>query len=180
MGAIQQNQSIAYLSIRDGLIYQRVEKPTATSKTRETKTGKTVHEECYKAWSGIITSVRTKETEFGKEWVVTIKDQAETAQLSFKYSSGYAQSFLKSLPNVELSKEVTITPKSDEVNGKIKTTIFINQGGKAVKWAYTKDNPNGCPGMEQIKIKGVTTWDSTKMIEFLESKVAELFDETPF
>ena len=49
--------------------------------------------------------------------------------------------------------------------------MFLNQNGTAVKWAYTKDNPNGCPSLKQIKVKGQSTWDDSDMMEFLEAMV---------
>jgi hypothetical protein len=34
--------------------------------------------------------------------------------------------------------------------------------------------------MQKIKIKGVESWDDSEMLEYLEQKTAELFDNTPF
>lgn len=181
MGAIQSNSAVIYLSISDGKICRRLQSPSATSVQRTTKDGRLVNEELYKGWSGKISEIKTRETDYGKEWNVTIDDGDTKAILSFKYSSGYASSFLKALPNVNLDKDVTISPNVQEVDGKKRTTIFLNQDGKAVKWYYTKDNPNGCPGLKKIKIKGVESWDDSDMMEFLEQKVTELFtNETPF
>jgi hypothetical protein len=95
-----------------------------------------------------------------------------------KYSSGYAAAFLKALPNVDLSKDVQLSPKVTVEGEKKKTTIFLNQDGAPVKWFYTKDNPNGCPGLKKIKVKGVETWDDSEMMEFLEKMVNEKFNDT--
>ena len=170
MGAINKSTAI-YLTISDGKICRRVQSPTASSIQRTTKDGRVVNEEHFNGWMGKITNIVTRESDYGKEWNVTINDGVETAILSFKYSSGYAASFLKALPNVNLSDNVTLTPKATEVDGKKRTTLFLNQNGTAVKWAYTKDNMNGCPGLKQIKVKGVNTWDDSEMMEFLESMV---------
>lgn len=180
MGAIQQNSAVVYLTISDGKLCRRFTNPTDNTVTRTTKENRIVHEEFYRSWQGVITDVRTRESDYGKEWNVTIDDGKEKAILSFKYSSGYASSFLKALPNVDLSKEVTITPSVQEVDGKKRTNIFINQEGRAVKWYYTKDNPNGCPGMKKVKIKGVEQWDDSDMMEFLQSKTAAIFATDPF
>jgi len=185
MGAIQSTSAI-YLSISDGKICRRVSSPTSTSKERiSEKSGKIYHEEFYRGWSGRIKSVTTRDSDYGKEWQVAIEDENGTAILSFKYSSGYASSFLKALPNVDLSKEVVFTPNVTTVNDKKRTTLFLNQEGLPVKWYYTKDNPNGCPSMEKIKVKGAEVWDDSKMMEFLEKQTAALFsksdnDEPPF
>ena len=170
MGAIN-NSTAIYLTISDGKICRRVQSPTTSSIQRTTKDGRVVNEEHYNGWMGIITNITTRESDYGKEWNVTINDGTVTVILSFKYSSGYAASFLKGLPNVKLSEPVTFTPKVTIDGDKKRTVLFLNQNGSAVKWAYTKDNPNGCPGLKQIKVKGVNTWDDSDMMEFLESMV---------
>lgn len=175
MGAIQSNSAI-YLSISDGKICRRVQSPSETSVQRTTKDGRVVNEELYKGWSGKITDVKTRDTDYGKEWNVTIDDGKDKAILSFKYSSGYASSFLKALPNIDLNHEVTLSPSVSEFNGKKRTTLFVNQHGNAVKWHHTKDNPNGCPGLTKIKIKGVESWDDSEMMEFLEKQTYKLFN----
>jgi predicted DNA-binding transcriptional regulator AlpA len=180
MGAIQQSTAL-YLSIMDGKICRRVQSPTETSKPRVTKDGRTVHEEIYKGWSGKITKVTTRDSDYGKEWQVYLEDESGTAILSMRYSSGYASAFLKALPNVDLTQPVILTPNLKIEGDKKRTGMFINQNGQSVKWFYTKDTPNGLPQLEQIKVKGVATWDDSKMMEFLEQRTAELFDEsTPF
>ena len=171
MGAIQSNSAIIYLTISDGKICRRVQSPTSNSKERTTKDGRIVHEEHYNGWMGKITNIQTRESEYGKDWLVTIDDGTTTAQLQFKYSSGYAASFLKALPNVNLNAPVTLSPKITIDGEKERTTLFLNQDGSAIKWAYTKDNPNGCPGLKQIKVKGQITWDDSDMMEFLENMV---------
>jgi hypothetical protein len=174
MGAIKQSSAV-YLSIMDGKIVRRFQSPTAQTKERVTKEGKLVHEEIYKGWTGRITNVKTRESDYGKDWQVYLQDDDGTAILSMRYSSGYASAFLKALPNVDLSREVTITPHIKIEGDKKRTGIFINQGGQSVKWYYTKETPNGLPPLEQIKVKGVATWDDSKMMEFLEQRTMNLF-----
>ena len=170
MGAIN-NSTAIYLTISDGRICRRVQSPTNSSVQRTTKDGRVVNEEHYNGWMGKITNITTRESEYGKEWQVEINDGTMNVILSFKYSSGYAASFLKALPNVNLNLPVTFTPKATEVDGKKRTTMFLSQNGAAIKWAYTKDNPNDCPGLKQIKVKGQSTWDDSDMMEFLEAMV---------
>jgi hypothetical protein len=180
MGAIQSNSALTFLTISDGKICRRLKSPSSTSITRQTKDGRTVHEEVYSGWKGVITNVKVRDTDYGKEWQVYLDDEQGTAVLGFKYSSGYASSFLKALPNVKLSAPVTLSPKMTIEGDKKRTTLFINQDGP-VKWFYTKDNPNGLPGLKQIKVKGQVTWDDSEMMEFLENMVKDLFsNDTPF
>ena len=182
MGAINNNASVIYLTITDGKICRRVQSPTNNSKERLTKDGRMIHEEQYAGWEGTIKNITTRESDYGKDWVIEIFDGETTALLQFKYSSGYASSFLKALPNVDLDMPVTISPKLQIDGDKKKAVIFLNQSGKAIKWYYTKDTPNGLPPLQQIKVKGVNTWDDSEMMEFLEDMVkTKLKDsETPF
>jgi hypothetical protein len=68
-------------------------------------------------------------------------------------------------------ERVRFAPHMKIENDKKKVTLFLQQGGKALKHAYTKDEPNGLPQMKQIKVKGVMQWDDTEMMEFLENMV---------
>lgn len=170
MGAITSNSAI-YLTISDGKVCRRVQSPTTKSKERTNKEGRVVHEEFYAGWSGKIIDIKTRESEYGKDWQIHLEDEDGIAILSMKYSSGYAASFLKALPNVDLTENVQLTPKMTVEGEKKKTTMFINQGGKSVKWAFTKENPNGIPSLKKIKIKGVEQWDDSDLMEFLEEMV---------
>lgn len=173
MGAVNFSNAI-YLGISDGKISRRVPQATDTSVARTTKDGKLVHEEFYKGWKGRITNITTKENDYGKQWLVTLKDEDGDAILQMPYSSGYSAAFLKALPNVDLTCDVLLTPKMTIEGDKKKTTLFINQHGQAVKWFYTKDNPNGLPVLKQIKVKGKVTWDDSEIMEFLENMVKRL------
>lgn len=171
MGAIHENNAI-FLTIANGKISRKVMQPTDTSIERVNKTGKTVHEEFYKGWKGRITDVRVKDhPDYGKFWNVTLADESGEAVLQMNYSSGYSSAFLKTLPNVDLDSDVTITPKLTIEGDKKKTSVFITQHGTPLKWAFTKDNPNGLPDLKQIKVKGKITWDDSDVMEFLEKVV---------
>lgn len=165
--------SAAYYNIINGKICQSFKAMVEGAIERTTQTGKIVFEKFYDYIDGVITGIETRENEYGKQWVVSLLDE-ETGQvqsLQFNYSSGYSAAFLKALPNVDLSKKVKITPKLTVEGDKKKTTVFINQGGHACKWFYTKDNPNGLPELKQVKVKGKLTWDDSDCMEFLEEMV---------
>jgi len=171
MGAITSSNAI-YLTISNGQICKKVQKPTAISKERVNKNGVTVHEEYYKGWKGRITAIAVREhDEFGKFWNVTLTDSDGDAILQMKYSSGYAAAFLKTLPNVDLSSDVIITPSLKIEGDKKKTSVFVTQHGVPLKWYYTKDNMNGLPELKKIRVKGKDTWDDSDIMEFLENMV---------
>lgn len=161
----------AYYSISNGKICQSFKTMVEGAIERTTKTGKQTFEKFYDYIDGVITNIETRESEYGKSWLVSLLDGETTQVLQFNYSSGYSAAFLKALPNVDLIKKVKITPKLTIEGDKKKTTVFINQGGKACKWAFTKDNPNGMPELTQIKVKGKLTWDDSDCMAFLENMV---------
>lgn len=171
MGAIMQSNAI-FLTISNGQICKKVQKPTSISKERVNKNGVTVHEEYYKGWKGRITAIEVREhKDYGKFWNINLTDSDGDAILQMQYSSGYSAAFLKILPNVDLNSDVIITPNMKIDGDKKKATIFITQHGVPLKHYYTRDNPNGLPELKQIKVKGKITWDDSDMAEFLENMV---------
>lgn len=173
--ALGQNNSAIYLNVADGKIVRRFQNATKDSKERVLakgpNAGKVVHEEHYSFVEGLITDIQTKDSEYGKSWLVTIQDGEEKYILQMDYSGGYSSAFLKALPNVDLSKKVKLSPKMTVEGDKKKTTMFVNQGGTAAKHFYTKDEPNGLPAMKKIKVKGKEQWDDSDMMAFFEAMV---------
>ncbi len=174
MGAINESNAI-YLNISNGKISRRILQPTKTSITRITKEGKTVHEEMYKGWEGFIEAITVREhKEFGKFWNITLKDETgEEAIVTMNYSGGYASAFLKTLPNVDLSKKVQLIPKLTVEGDKKKSTLFVLQEGIPLKRFYNLEEKNGLPELQKIKIKGKLTYDDSDMMAFLENMINE-------
>lgn len=191
--ALEKNNSATFLSIGDGKITKRVPQPTANSISRLTKQGKQVHEEIYDGVSGLVLDIKIHEhKEFGKFWNVILKDDDQVYTLQMNYSGGYASAFLKTLPNVNIFEAIRLVPKMEIQGEKKRVTLFVTQNGVPLKHYYTRDNPNGLPQMQQIKVKGKLAWDDSDMMEFLENMVnstilpkikgstVEIDDEIPF
>lgn len=177
MATVDFNSAI-YYTISDGKICRQHREPVEGSISRVNKTGKTVHETFHKALKGRITDIKVKDGDYGKQWIVTLQDETgQNEQLQFQYSSGYANGFLRALPNVDMSKEVVIAPNMQVKDDKKKTTIFLSQWSEeekkwiATKWFFTKDEPNGIPDLEQKKVKGKVIYDDSEIMEFLEKMV---------
>jgi hypothetical protein len=175
---LENNTFAKYLSIGDGKITKRVKEPTDNSTQRVLKNGNTINEEIYDAISGLIVDIKTQDhPSFGRFWNITLQDGSETFILQMNYSGGYASAFLKMLPNIDLKTPVRIIPSMKMEGTKKKVSLFITQHGEALKHYYTKDNPNGLPPMEKVKVKknGKVTeqWDDNNMMEFLERMVVE-------
>ncbi len=160
-----------YITIYQGKFSQSVPENTPGAVTRTNKNGKVVHEKYYDNFTGKLIGIKTQDSPFGKNWVFSFKDKEDIYLLQLGYSNNYAVSILKMLPNIDLSKEMKVSPKSEEKDGKTQTSLFINQDGTPVKHAFTKDTPNGIPQWEQITVKGIPTWDNTKQMLFLENLV---------
>lgn len=173
---VENSSNATYYGIKDGKIVRAFkEEVPGLTKSRVNKNNRTVHEAFYDRIKGRITDIKVRDREeFGKEWNITLVDSAgNTEVLQFKFSSGYANGFLRALPNVDVTREITFGPFMKMEGDKKKTTLFLNQDGKAAKWAFTKDSPNGCPEMVQVKYQGKLVWDDSEQMEFLEKMVNE-------
>jgi len=173
---LQSNQSGGngvFLSITNGKLVRQFKQPTDKSVKRTNKMGREVHEEFYDSLTGYISDIKTKESEYGKFWVVILKDDKYTYFLEMKYSSGYAVSFLKALPNVSFSELVTLTPKLTIDGDKKSSVVFINQNGVGLKHYWNKANPGELPQLKQIKVKGVNVWDDSDRMLYLENYIKD-------
>jgi hypothetical protein len=185
-----QGGSKVFLSISNGKLVRSFKEKTEGAVSRINKAGREVFEMFYDSLEGTITGVGTKESDYGKFLVVQVESNGVNYQLEMNFSSGYSASFLKTLPNVKLSDRVQITPKLTIEGDKKKSVCFLNQNGSGLKWAFTRENPNGMPDLVRIKVKGKDTWDDSDRMEFLENNAKNLFvgsnkmvadnDEVPF
>lgn len=173
-----------FLSVADGNLVQQHKAATPHTVERVTKTGKLVYEEKFKDLTGIISKIETKENDYGKQWAITFLDGDDRYVVNISYSSRYASSFLKALPNVKKRHLVKFMPwsmfdKNDATKKVTGITMYQNDGNGFVKVppAFTKDEPNGLPQMEQKKIKGKVTWDDSDMMEFLEAEAMKWLND---
>lgn len=163
----------AFYSISNGKICRQFNSPDSETKERVNKNGKTVFEKFYDFIDGKIIDIGTKDSDYGRFWVVTLEDEEGQYILQMPFSSGYSGAFLKTLPNVDLEHKVKLIPKLTTEGDKKKTTLFVNQHGKALKHYFTKDEPNGLPQLEQKKIKGKIVFDDSELMDFLEKMVVD-------
>jgi hypothetical protein len=164
-----------YVSIVGGRFCIRVPEGSEGAVTRVNKLGKTVHEKYYDNFTGRLVGLKTTDGgTYGKQWEFSFQDAGEVYKLQLGYTNSFAKNIIKMLPNADLTKEMKISPSTKvEADGTKKSSIFINQDGKALKHAYTKDAPNGLPQMTQVMVKGTLVWDDTDQMVFLEKMVNE-------
>lgn len=172
MALENRSDSGQFITILNGKFCQRVPQHTDGAVARINKLGKTVYEKFYDSFTAKLIGIRTQESaQYGKSWLFDFQDGGQVYHLQLSYSNSFATAFLKMLPNVDLAQEMKVAPSVKEVEGKMKSSLFISQNGTPVKHAFTKDAPNGMPDMEQITVKGTLVWDDTKRLAFLQNMV---------
>jgi len=164
---LEQRQEGKYITILGGKFCQRVPEGTEGAKTRTNKIGNVVHEKFYDSFTGKLLDIKVQDGTYGKTWNFVFQDKEEIYTLQLSYSNSFSTAFLKMLPNIDFSKEMKVSPSTKEVDGKNKNSLFISQDGVNLKHAFTRENPNGMPDMEQVEVKGVMVWDDTKRLAFL-------------
>lgn len=160
-----------FITILNGKFCQRVQEGTPGAVARVNKLGKTIYEKFYDSFTARLINIKTQDGSYGKNWLFVFKDQKDAYNLQLSYSNSFATAFLKMLPNIDLTKEMKLSPSVKEVDGKNKSSLFVNQGGNAIKHAYTRENPNGMPDLKEVVIKGQKMWDDTDRIAFLHTMV---------
>lgn len=156
-----------FITILGGKFCQRVNENTPGAVMRTNKLGKTVYEKFYDSFTGKLVGIKTQDGTYGRSWIFSFRDAGEVYHLQLSYSNSFATAFLKMLPNIDLTKEMKVSPSVKEVDGKNKSSLFVNQDGVSVKHAYTKEAPNGMPNMVEVEIKGNKVWDDTDRLKFL-------------
>lgn len=170
--ALENREGGKYITIMGGKFIVRVAEGTQGAKSRVNKVGKTVHELSYDSFTGKLVNIRSRESNYGPQLEFDFRDGGDVYTLQLSASNSYATNLLKILPNVDLTKEMKVQPSEKiDADGKKKSSLFVSQDGVTLKHAYTKDNPNGMPPMEQITVKGQLVWDDTKRLEFLKAMV---------
>lgn len=160
-----------FITILNGKFSQRVPEGTAGAVSRVNKLNKTVWEKFYDSFTAKLVGIRTQDGAYGKNWLFDFQDKGEVYHLQLSYSNSFATAFLKMLPNIDLTKEMKLSPSVKEVEGKQKSSLFVNQDNKPVKHAFTRENPNGMPDLKSVKIKGQDMWDDTDRLVFLQNMV---------
>lgn len=170
---LETRQSGNFITILGGKFCQRVPEGTEGAVQRTNKIGNVVFEKFYDSFTGKLIDIKVQDGNYGKTWNFVFRDKEEPYTLQLSYSNSFSTALLKMLPNIDLTKEMKISPSVKEIDGVNRSSLFINQDGKAIKHAYTRENQNGMPDMEQVTVKGVLVWDDTKRLEFLDKMVNE-------
>jgi hypothetical protein len=167
-----------YLSISEGRIAKRVEKGTEGAVECRSKDGSRIwYEKRYPSVTGRIVDVfkRSSDKGYGPQLCIVLEDIGEKFQVQMPWSSRYSSGFFLCMPNIDLSKSITLAPWMKEIDGQKKTMLYIRQGENNVDWYWTKDDPKGMPQMVQVKVKGEIVWDDTDRQQFFEDYLSKVF-----
>lgn len=147
-----------YYSIFQGKFARRVDKGTEGAVTRTTTpkkgTGKEVHELHFESLSGKIKSIEIEQTDFGKQYKVSMSDVGDEMVISLAVDSNFGDSFMSKILNVNFSQDVELKPYSftTKDTGKKREGINIFQNNEKVAYFFTKEEPKGKPQPESDKM----------------------------
>ena len=184
-----------FLTILSGKFHQRVEEGTEGAVERKYKrdlkddkgkvTGEeevTVHELIFTEASGMITNMYFQKGNYGRNLIVEIDNDGT---ISFNASQSYGEQLLRKLPNIDLSKPVSISPYNFTKNGKSNKGVTVIQDGEKLQDYYfdyeAKKSINGLPE-PKVKSDGTVNWTIyfETVREFLEEQVQPIFEANGF
>jgi hypothetical protein len=169
------------IDINSGQFNQRLSEgedaPTGTSLTvRELTAGPNKGKEVREARANalpnnLIVNAEMSESQYGTNLILGLIDEDDQKyDLQIKVNSQFFGQFVKRIPNLDIKAPVTfILGASDG-----KAFMYLQQDGKTVKSAYTKDNPNGMPPPTQ-RANGQWNWDDQE--DFLYEKCKLFIEE---
>lgn len=110
-----------------------------------------VWEHLFKDLTGNIVSIELKQGKFGKQYEIIINDLLDTMILQLPAESGYADTLICRLPNIDPLQSVKLVPYSFIPEGKKKKKDGLNvfQNDVKILSAFTKENHNGAPQPEK-------------------------------
>jgi hypothetical protein len=169
MSGLQKNQntSFTYVNIKEGSLVVK------------TKDGIL---ETYDSLGGVIEKVEFLTEDYEGKKIEKVKFHinsiGELFILQIKTNSGYFRGLCNSLASATAPKEMLkIVPslKKDD-KGRPKSTCFVEQNGKFLKHAFTKDNMGILPDLDKVTFKGEVQYDNTKQIEFWKNWLFETYN----
>lgn len=138
---------MTYFSIlaSDGKFHQVVTENTlgAVRRDYETSDGKTgvKWELIADSIEGKITALGIYEGDYGKNILIGLGEGDEEVTISLSSSQNFGEDFMKKLPNIEVEKEVILTPYSfEDSNGKLQRGISIKQHDEKILNHYSSYN----------------------------------------
>lgn len=171
-----------YLTIVGGAIAKPAKEGDVGAKEREyelsDKTKGSKWEIYFLNWEGILKGISFKTGKYGETCSLELDD----AVLQLKVGSKYFKDVACKLFNADLSKPIKFHPFDFEADGKKKTGVSLQQGGKKLtNYFYDgKKNLHGFPEVDEVRKIKANYWKMyfIEVDEFLVEKLKELKFET--
>jgi len=183
-----------YNVLSDGKFHLTVPNGTEGAVVREyeTSTGEkgSKTEKVFNSVSGLIKSVEFYDGSYGKNLILNMEDEDGAFAISFGCATNFGEDVLKKILNIDMSKEVKLTPYSfiDDVTKKSKKGVSITQGDeKITSYFHDYDGDTkkttvkyGYPKTPTKKNMSSDEWKLYFMTArlFMIDKVAEKFPQT--
>ena len=147
------------LEFMSGKVFEYSKEPQEGYVTFTSKTGKVSYRKYHQGITGELDSVSIRDTNFGQELSVTLKDESTAFYFNIALKdqkdfvdSSYAEDLISKLPNLEKGRTYTInpyrfTPEGDKYD---KTGVSIKQGDLKIEKAFTNSYIN----KEGVKVEG--------------------------
>lgn len=151
------NSSAIYVDLRNGKVmrYSKTNEPGTMPVV--TSKGETRYYYIYDFIEGHVTNFSTREEEIaGKtrlKFQIHMDDNGESYLVKMDVDSSYFRMFCSVLPNINWNYPVRLIPRMKEENQVKKSSMIVVNNGNPVKFAFTKDNPNGKPEVTFTKNK---------------------------
>jgi hypothetical protein len=179
MALNKQTKSSTYLTVVGGKISQRVPEGTEGAVSRTLKNGPNegsdVYELQYGSVTGKISGGSVESGDYGDQISINLEDGKESYIVKLPWNSKLRDAFVKRIPNIEVSQEIELVCFPDKQDKS--PVMLIKQNGGFVKFAYTKDNPNGLPAPNKKVVRGKEEWDWSEPETFLWDVASSFFEQ---
>ncbi len=167
----------------EGAVAREYEKDVNDAKGKKIGTEKvTVHDLVFSEATGMITNMYFLKGQFGENLIVEIDNDGA---ISFNGSQSYGEQLLRKLPNIDLSKPVTLAPYNFAKNGKSNKGVTVIQDGEKLQDYYfdyeNKVGQNGLPEFDG-DAKDSNDWKLyfLQVNKFLKKQVQPIFEANGF
>ena len=123
-----------------------------------------IWEKRYDTLSGKITNAYLEESKFGENLMLVLDDNGEVVMARMKSTGKLGESIQKTFPNIDVTSDVQLKAY---INKQGYSSLWIEQAGEGVKWAFTKESPNGMPQPIVKTVKGKEVYDWSDVTNFI-------------
>ena len=164
-----------YIKVVNGdMVYNSTKEDPDAKERYSEKADKTFYEVPVAYLEGFITNSKyvSKELEGGKKIEnveIQIDNNGETVTIQVPFEASHTATLIKRLPNVEIDKTVKIAyyKIENKETKKFNEGFTIEQDGKKIPFAFTRENKNGLPDAIQSGRGNNIKWNFQPVHDFL-------------